>query len=226
MKILIIDQCSKAKKNPDVPVDDSLSHHETVERDDLPKYKARDLYEGRQQEFVSDAVDIFRDNGDEVDRVFISAGYGVVEETEKLLPYDKTFSGLSNGEIRERSSQLKIQEDILELLNREYDLIFFALGNKYYQAIDIDTVLTEVSDKTIVVTFNRDITSNEDINHISIPARTKQAKEQGAIVVALKGKYLKNLAEHRKRGMNIQSKEDVFRYCTTEPSTQSDLEEY
>jgi cytoplasmic iron level regulating protein YaaA (DUF328/UPF0246 family) len=221
MKILVIDQCSKAKKARSTSSDNDLSQQDQSELENTPKYEARDLYEGRQQKFVSDAVDILRENGDEVDRIFISAGYGVVKETEKIPPYKETFAGLSEKEIRERSSELNIQEDVSEILEKQYDLIFFLLGNDYYLSIDMQSILKKIPEEVMTVTFNGESGTNKRQNHVSIPARTQEAKEHGTIVVALKGKYLQNFAEHKKRGVDIQDIDDVSEYCTTEPATQS-----
>jgi hypothetical protein len=230
LKILIVDQCSNSKKESELPdsVEPSLSREELVEHDDVPAYKARDLYEGRQQRYISSAVDSLRENGDETDRIFISAGYGVVDEKDLLPPYDTTFSGLSKDEIQERSSELGIQGDILDAVTPDdpYDVIFFALGKEYYQSVDMGTVIAEIPDSTKVVIFNGVVSKDENQNLVSIPARNREAKEQGTIVVALKGRYLQNFAEHRSKGAEVGDITELKEYCTTRPTKQSDFEGY
>lgn len=230
LKLLIIDQCSSSKKESELPgsVDPSLSREELVEHDEVPAYKARDLYEGRQQRYISNAVDRLREHGDEVERKFISAGYGVVDEDTLLPPYDETFAGLSKKDIQKLSSKLGIQEDIINAVTPEepYDVVFFALGKEYYQSIDMDTVLVKIPESTKVVVFNGVVSKDETQNLVSIPARNKEAKEQGTIVVALKGRYLQNFAEHRSGGAEVGDITELEEYCTTRPTTQSDLEGY
>jgi hypothetical protein len=229
LEILVIDQCSNTKKESELPesVDPSLPLRELVNHDNVPVFKARNLYEGRQQKYISQAVDQLRKNGDATDRLFVSAGYGIVDETDLLPPYDKTFSGLSESQIRQSASELNIPEDVREWCTKKtYDIIFFALGSDYYSAINIESLLPEIADNTMVVTFNGDVEPDGTENHISIPARTKDAKEQGTIVVALKGRYLQNFATHRSNGSEINKISDIEEYCTTSPTTQSDVNEY
>ena len=230
LKLLIIDQCSNSKRESELPdsVDPSLSREELVEHDDVPAYKAHDLYEGRQQRYISSAIDRLRENGDKVERVFISAGYGVVGEDDLLPPYDATFSGLPESEILKRSSELGIQEDLLDTATPDetYDVIFFALGKEYYQSIDMTTVIAEIPDSTKVVIFNGVVSKDKSQNLVSIPARNEEAKEQGTIVVALKGRYLQNFAEHRSKGAEVGDITELKEYCITRPTKQSDFEGY
>jgi hypothetical protein len=227
LNILVVDQCSNAKKKSTLPgsVDSSMSRQELIEHEEVPVYRARNLYEGRQQKFISDAVDSLREGKDEVDRIFISAGFGVIDENDLLPPYDTTFADLSKDEINERSAELGIQEDLSEVLSSNtYDIIFFALGSDYLLSLDMEDITSKVSDDTMVVTFNNSEVEGE--NQVSIPARTEDAKEQGTIVVALKGRYLQNFAEHRARGSKVEDIEDLVKYCTTQLTSQSFLYEY
>lgn len=234
MRILIIDQCSGDKSVPDWfdPFDiedlNEYSREELLDQDQVPSYPARDLYQGRQQQFITEAVDRLRDAGDTVDRAFISAGFGVVGESTHLPPYDVTFNGLSDTEIQARSTELGIQETILDIIETEsaYDLIFFALGNGYYVSLNLSTILDSVSQNTFVVLFNQEKVSERYENVTSIPARNAEAKEQGTIVVALKGRYLQNFAEHRQHGRTVDELNTVPDYCKSGYTTQSGLDDY
>jgi hypothetical protein len=227
LNILVVDQCSNAKKKSTLPgsVDSSMSRQELIEHEEVPVYRARNLYEGRQQKFISNAVDSLRESKDEVDRIFISAGFGVIDENDLLPPYDMTFAGLSKDEINERSAELGIQESLSDILSSNtYDIIFFALGSDYLLSLDMEELTSKISDETMIVTFNN--SEAEGKNQVSIPARTEDAKEQGTIVVALKGRYLQNFAEHRTRGSKVEDVEDLVEYCTTQLTSQSFLYEY
>lgn len=234
MRLLIIDQCSGSKNVPedfDQFDESDLEIHtreELIDRQGVPALPARDLYRGRQQQFVGNAVDRLRENGDSVDRIFISAGFGVVDEETKLPPYNVTFSDYSEEEIEDRSHKLGIHEDILHRIRTTpvYDVVFFILGTDYYQSLDLIEIMEELPDSTIGVLFNQDGRTDPYRNVISIPARTDEAKENGTIVVALKGRYLQNFAEHRAHGATVENPDDIEMYCTTEYTTQSTIEEY
>lgn len=232
MRVLVLDQCSNAKNTPetfdalDAESIDSKPLVELQAESGVPTVSARQLYAGRQQTYVSEAVDRLRNVGDHVDRMFISAGFGVVGERERLPPYDVTFADYTANEIDDRAESLGIADDVLELINDEYDLIVFALGTDYYRSIDVDRVLEAIPSDTLAVLFNRETEANGYKNVASISARTAEAKEHGTIVVALKGVYLKNFAEHRANEAEVRSLRDVETYCTTEFTTQTGLENF
>lgn len=231
MRILIIDQCSKAKDYREesqsfnaVEIDDH-GLDDLRDRPGTSSKAARKLYAGRQQEYISDAVAKLRSAGDSVDRYFISAGFGLVAETEKLPPYDVTFADYSKSEIEERAEKLGIQDDLLAVIDDSYDIIFFALGSDYYRSFDLPTVLKSVPSETWAVCFNHESVTDSFENVVSLPARTEEAKEQETIVVALKGRYLQNFASHHSNGKQVTSAEDIESFCTTEYTTQTNLDQ-
>jgi len=234
MRILIVDQCSNSKDIPEeiTPLDESIIDSHSLgdlrSKDDVLSKQARKLYAGRQQQYISAATDRLRDGGDSVDRVFISAGFGVIDEDELLPAYNVTFADRSGEEIRSRARELRIQSDLEAKLTTDppRDLIVFALGNDYYQTLDLDATMATIPEETIVLVFNRADAAKRYPNVVSVPARTEQAKEQGTITVALKGRYLQHLAEHRTHGATVENPADVVHYCTTEYTTQTGFEEY
>ena len=232
MNILVIDQCSKAKEyregSPSYDADEIDDHglEALRNRSQTPSIAARKLYAGRQQQYINDAVDRLRASGDSVDRYFISAGFGLVEENEPLPPYDVTFADMSKSEIRDRAGKLGIQNDLLELVSGAYDIVFFALGSDYYASFDLPAVLGDVPGDTWAVCFNHTEVTDSFENAVSLPARTEQAKEQGTIVVALKGRYLQNFADHRGNGKEVTSAADIERYCTETATTQTGLDQH
>lgn len=234
MRILVIDQCSAAKEYPEEsPVFsadelDSRSKEDLFAGDRVAARKARSLYGGRQQRYVAEAVDGLRQAGHDVDRYFISAGFGLVEESERLPPYEVTFNEMPVEEIRSRADELGISEDVQLLVSADvpYDLVFFAIGKKYYVSVDLDEILSAVPTETSVVLFNQDEFAERHENAVSIPARTEEAKAHGTIVVALKGLYLKNFADHVTAGAAVDRLEDVVDYCTQESTTQTGFDRY
>lgn len=203
LDVLVIDQCSGSKEIPeDAPVfgaEETLnfSRENLLARENVPGIAARDLYTGRQQNYVRDAVRHLRGNGHDVERYFISAGFGLVAEDERLPPYEVTFSSMKVSEIRERSTKLRIQEDLRTLLREaDYDVVFFTLGSDYYTSIDVDQMVQEVPADRIGVVFNRELVEDQFDNIESVPSRTEDAKKYGTIVIGLKGAYLENFAYH------------------------------
>jgi len=226
LDILVMDQCSGSKYVPEgMPVleaeeIDGYSREELLDRDGVRGIAARDLYTGRQQEFVNEAVRQLRDAGHDVQRYFISAGFGLVEESEELPPYEVTFSGMRVAEVRDRSARLGIKRDVARLLQQaEYDVVFFALGKDYYTSIDIDQTVQLVRPDRIGVVFNRDFVNEQFENIVSVPARTEDAKRHGTIVVGLKGLYLKHFARNLPQAEKIDPKtiETLCRYVEDEP---------
>ncbi|UTF55581.1 hypothetical protein [Natronosalvus rutilus] len=233
MKILIVDQCSNSKSYPndsavyDAPELDESSLDSLRAREGVASIPARKLYTGRQQQYIGDAIDSLRANGHAINRYFISAGFGVVEEDEELPPYNVTFAEMTAKEIESRSETLGISRRVRELATAlTYDLIFFPLGTDYYRALDMPDVVSSLPPETLAVAFNQEELAEQFDNVVSIPARTKQAKEQGSIVVALKGAYLKNFADNLALGAEFTSSDDVKAACLGSPTSQRDLSEF
>lgn len=234
MRILIVDQCSGSKRDPDwfdafdAETIDANSLAELRARKQTPIYPAHDLYTGRQQQYINEAVDRLREAGDTVDRYYISAGFGFIGESIELPPYEVTFRNYDTAGIQERSKNLEIETDLLDRIDTEsaYDLVFLALGSDYYEALDLSRVLNAIPESTMVVVFNREGDTEQRQNVVSIPARTDEAKEQGSTVVALKGHYLKQFAASRTNGRTVESPSELVEYCTTEQTRQSGLGAY
>ena len=233
MRILVIDQCSGSKDHPESAESysaeeiDDTTLEELRTRDETVSVRARDLYTGRQQQYIGQAIEQLEARAnDSVDRYFISAGFGLVGADEELPPYDVTFNDYSPEEITQRASKLGIGRELLDVLDDEYDLVFLALGSDYYRTFDLTTLLESIPSETWVVCFNCESEASRFDNAVALPARTEQAKQHETIVVALKGKYLQNFADHRANGAEVSSAVDIETYCTTAYGTQSDLGSY
>lgn len=234
MRVLVIDQCSGSKQVPDwfTPYTaDEIDEHSREDlldgvRERVPALRAEKLYTGRQQQFITEACDQLRDAGDEVDRVFVSAGFGVVDENEELPPYEVTFNDYTTAEVRERGEKLGIGPDLRSLLNDEdaYDIVFVALGSTYIKSFDLTAVLAELPSETTGVLFNQPEIAEEERSVCSISARTADAKELGTIVVAVKGTYLQQFAENRAQRGEPSSTEEVIEWCASPTTSQTTLD--
>jgi hypothetical protein len=233
MKILIIDQCSKSKSHIETePVFDlydiaTHSRAELLGKDGVQAQPARRLYTGRQQRYITDAVDALRSDGHVVDRYFISAGFGVIDEDTVLPPYSVTFADMADEDIKARAQKLGLPEAVRGLVtDQAYDVIFFALGRDYILGLYLKRILESLPAASIAVLFNQYGLEERFENVVSIPARTEQAREHGAIVVALKGVYLQHFADYLGQGASITDLEDIRQYCTEEVTTQSRFNQY
>lgn len=235
MRILIIDQCSAKKAVPssfdkhyDEKDIDSNSLQELREQQEIPTRRAGHLYQGLQQNCISEAVDTLRQVGDSVERVFISAGFGVVDEDTSLPAYNVTFADKTAGEIQSRSEELGIQTDIRRRLETTppFDIVFFTLGKDYYQCLDLGDLLESLHESTLGVVFNQEEVAIGFKNVISISARLGEAKDSNTTVLALKGRYLQNFADHRSNGAIVEDPSDVVDYCTTDYTTQVEFGAY
>lgn len=233
MRILIVDQCSSAKKRKEQhePLDeetiDSKPRRDLVEEDGVASYRAGELYQGRQQQRITEATEILNRAGDTVDRVFISAGFGVVGEDEELPLYDVTFSDMSASEIDKRAAKLGIHKDLQALIvDSDYEVVFFALGSDYFRSAKLGELFPDISEDTFIVFFNQEEFEEEYDKGLSLEARTSQAKAHGTIVVALKGEYLRNFAKHRAAGREVEDVDDIEAYCKEEPVAQTDFDDY
>lgn len=234
MRICIVDQCSGTKAVPDnvERFDEGVlarwSRDELLDRPNVPAVPAGQLYDGRQQRLISEATRMLRAGGDSVDRVFISAGFGVVDEGTELPPYDVTFSGRSTESIVQRAETLSIQRDLRQYIESggPYEVMFFALGTEYYRSFDLQELMDAVPDTTAIILFNREGDADAHENVRSISARIGEAKEHQTAVIGLKGRYLRNFAEHRQRGASVSSEADVVSYCERGGTQQTGFEEY
>lgn len=234
MRLLIIDQCSGSKavldgvKAFDANEIDAASRDELLDREGVPAIPAQKLYDGRQQRYIDSAVDQLREVGDTVDRYYVSAGFGVVDERTELPPYNVTFAEMTSSEIDDRASDLGIADDIVELVTPTdpYDIVVFALGTDYYRACDITRVLDAFPETTTGVVFNREEDAAKRANVVSVPARTEQADEYGSIVVALKGVYLTHFAGHRNAGTVPVTPAELKELFLTDPMEQTGLSDF
>lgn len=234
INILIIDQCSGSKYTPEgmrefnIDEINNRSKEDLLEQENTHSIAACDLYTGRQQTQITSAVRRLRSDGHDVQRYFISAGFGLVGEDELLPPYEVTFSDMTVQQIRDRSSMLNIKNDVSKVLTQsEYDIVFFSLGKDYYKSINIDQMVQRVQPDRIGVVFNRDLLNDQYDNIVSVPARTDDAKRHGTIVIGLKGLYLNNFAQNLSNTDKIDPK-TIRTFCRypEDEATQAGIEKF
>jgi Queuine tRNA-ribosyltransferase len=151
-KILVVTSCTKDKKTPD-----GISPHQQLGPDELwdedtdnrvkrnfdgleqCRVAAGELYQGRQHLQLMQGVNALRQAfGDAVvDVKIISAGFGLVDEEEKLPPYNATFADQSSAKVMAIAQRLGIPQAMDQLMQGQYDCAFFLLGENYLLSIGL-----------------------------------------------------------------------------------------
>src|SRR5208283_1980007 len=90
------------------------------------------LYTGWQHRYMMNGADLLRRRfGSSACSVkIISAGYGLVDEEQPLVPYEATFQGKSRDWICRRARQLGIPQAVREAV-RGCECVMFLLGKEY-----------------------------------------------------------------------------------------------
>jgi len=142
MRILVITSCTSKKKykaeNQLQYKDFTSSERLCQRRAELKDFKApaAEMYTGQQHLYLMEGLQELRKmyGKDVVDPHIISAGYGLLRENDIIVPYNVTFG--NKKDILELSNRLQIHKHV-ETLIADYDLVFFLLGKKYVQALQL-----------------------------------------------------------------------------------------
>lgn len=206
-KILIINSCSKSK---------SVSHEAqpkcsdliSKERREIQKLKFKEiltpagqLYTGQQAKSIAKSVQLLKKQH-KVDYYIISAGFGLVKESELLPPYECSFSNLRKQDIRRMSQSLEIEKSLQNEIRDSYDLIYLALGKDYITALGNLQFLA--SRTSLLIHFIKElkepnkkpfylIEDSKIINKISKIREKVFTKPLGALITS-KGTILENYA--------------------------------
>ena len=142
MKILVLTSCTSDKKySPTnlLAIEDFDSPEELTRRtEELKNYKieASEMYTGSQHVSLMEGLKkVWSKYGvPVVDLYIISAGYGLLGRDDIIVPYEVTFSGMTDKQILERSNFLNIHKQVESLIS-QYDLVLFLLGREYIIAL-------------------------------------------------------------------------------------------
>lgn len=234
MNIFIVDQCCKRKSHPDdcsvfgQETIDQNSREDLINRSDSCGIPAKDLYQGRQQQAISQAVTTLRADGHSVTRIFISAGFGVVQELTPLPPYNVTFKGMGKATIRDRADELQINKDLAHRISTvdQPDVAFLPLGSDYLEAIDLDQVLETLPNVTNVVLFNQEDRTESEECLVSLSARNQDASQYGVNAIELKGHYLERFASRVSDEGPPDDSEELISYCRDDLTSQTGFDRF
>ena len=157
---------------------------------------AGEMYTGMQHTQLMDGVQNLRKALEQlvIDVAIVSAGYGLILESQKIAPYEVTFNTMKGHEIDEWAKRLKIHRSVEQIIP-EYDLIFVLLGEKYLRAISLPITLYE--DQTWIFlapgsSFN--LIQKSSPQAFILPLSNAEAKQYGFGSVGLKGFLFKKFA--------------------------------
>lgn len=161
------------------------------------KYAAGEMYTGKQHKRLMEGIDLLRNKyGREIiDVNIVSAGYGFIDELKQIVPYEVTFNSMKANEVLEWSNFLDINNKVSEKI-KEYDLVFFLLGDQYLKSIQLPLKGTSKDQKLIFLAnkaSKKVIPNNKPYYRIEITQ--DDTKDFGSGNIELKGHLFKLISQ-------------------------------
>lgn len=201
--LLIITSCTGEKRfKPDnqLTLEDFRDPNRLRDRESkLAEYAcpAGELYTGMQHLRLMEGVQALRDTlgSEAVDVEILSAGYGLISEHQKIVPYEVTFNGMKAGEVDLWGQHLGIH-DAVEKRLKSADLIFFLLGDNYLRTLQLP-ILTHPSQTFVFLASGSAAKKipTLDAKMFVLPLSNAAAKRYRYGLVGLKGLLFKKFAE-------------------------------
>ena len=202
VKILVLTSCTSAKKytptNLLVLEDFDSSARLARRTEELKNYKteASEMYIGIQHTSLMQGLKKIWSRYDvsAVDLYIISAGYGLLGRNDIIVPYEVTFSRMTDKQILERSDFLDIHKQVESLIS-QYDLVLFLLGREYIIALRLPFHVSDTVTQIFLIgpTYRRLIPDLP--NTFLVPAGRDLAAQLHKTRIALKGVLLHRLCE-------------------------------
>ncbi|SMP32053.1 tRNA-guanine family transglycosylase [Laceyella tengchongensis] len=199
MRTLVMTSCTGQKKySPENQLtindfrDTSLLHKRSLE---LSAYEetAGEMYTGRQHTSLMHGIKEYRKHRDDIDVAILSAGYGLLKEDDKIVPYNVTFNSMNGTAIKEWSQHQRMNDQLQNFVSK-YDLVFFLLGDSYLKAIDWERIRMKEHQKFIFFVGNA--SQNKVLvqeNMYTLAMGSKEASYFKAGLVWLKGELFSRL---------------------------------
>ncbi|MBD2425580.1 tRNA-guanine transglycosylase DpdA [Phormidium sp. FACHB-1136] len=222
-RVLVITSCTGEKQfKPEhqLTLDDFRDPTRRREREtELAEYAcpAGDLYTGMQHLRLMEGVRALRDAfGPEVLEVeILSAGYGLISEHQKIVPYEVTFNGMKGHEVDAWAEHLGVHQAMEQRLVNA-DLVFFLLGDNYLRAVQLP--IRTNADQTLVFLASGGAAQKmpDLVAHTFVlPLSNQDAKRYRYGLVGLKGFLFKQFAEAAVAQPNLlkqmQTQPELFR---------------
>lgn len=161
VRTLVVTSCTGEKKHKpenQLTKEDFISPDRLREREKQLwhlRLPAVEMYTGMQHLRLIEGVSLLRRqfNYEIIDLSILSAGYGLISENHPIVPYEVTFNTMNNREIKEWAGFLNIHNNLGKLV-KDYDLVFFLLGDKYLRALELPFEDMDESKKLIFLASN------------------------------------------------------------------------
>lgn len=216
LKILVLTSCTGEKKfkpeNQLTMADfEKISSKEFKQREkELSAYKlpAEEMYTGQQHLRLLRGLKLMTDasKGDiSIDLKILSAGYGLLDDTASIVPYEMTFSGMKAKQLRNWADFLKIPEKVLSAIE-DYELSIFLLGKEYLKAIKFPKTLNTKATLVFLAGKGSETLLPTGPNIKTVFLGNADTRRMGAGLVALKGRAMEILGEKAAEAPSIFEK--------------------
>lgn len=144
MRTLVVTPCS-AKKRGDAPhpasaddLDDPERHRRAEARLAAFACPASEMYTGKHHRLVmSGLFDVWQRWGREtLDLSILSAGYGLLDPDDAIIPYDVTFDQFDQAALVSHAAHLQLPGRASELV-QQYELVFYLLSGRYLAVLGL-----------------------------------------------------------------------------------------
>lgn len=144
MRTLVVTPCS-AQKRGDAPHPATVVDLADPERRRQAEMRlaafacpAAEMYTGRHHHLVMSGLqDVWEKWGREtIDLSILSAGYGLLDAGEVIIPYDVTFDQFDQDALASQVAHLQLPGRATALVRR-YDLVFYLLGGRYLDVLGL-----------------------------------------------------------------------------------------
>jgi hypothetical protein len=217
-KLLVVTSCTGSKL---YRPDDALTQEDFMDLQRLEEKEkklhpyrlpAGKMHTGTQHLRLNEGVLALRGKygADIVDVYIVSAGYGLISENHSVLPYEITFNKMKKGEIMQWAQSQKIHKKMEELLPY-YDLVFFLLGEKYLQALQLPFAQVNGKQRLVFICSNSSQRLiPEEPPYYTVPLGINDAREFRYGLVGLKGQLFKLFAHEAIKSSSLL--EEVCQY--------------
>lgn len=154
------------------------------------------MYTGQQHLQAMEGVQLLREElgQDVVDVLILSAGYGLIPESQTIVPYEVTFNSMKADEIDEWAQFLGIHQAFEEAILR-YDLVFMLLGESYLRALSLPVVTQPLQTLIFLASHgSKNYIQGGEANTFILPLSNADAKRFSYGLVGLKGFIFKKFA--------------------------------
>lgn len=173
----------------------------------LPRIPAAHLYAGLSHKRMMQGIEAYRHaHVGRVELYIVSAGMGVIEETEPVFPYEATFTTLRGQKRIQWAQDLGIVQNISNIMTKSADLRIVLLGREYLEVTQLRSLSCPVPTVVLAAPSAGDLIPHGALH---VPLGQKQAAHFHHTLVALKGELVRRvliaIAQREKNGENVRT---------------------